>query len=110
MQGVPNFINVASNLPFLVVGALGLGLLLRHGAVGPNGPVLERAERGPLLVLFAGVLLTAFGSSWYHLAPDNDRLVWDGLPMTVAFMGFLRQHDRRAEAARTANRLRRPNP
>ena len=88
MLGVPNFLNVASNLPFLVVGALGLGLLLRPGAVGPNGPVLERAERGPLLVLFAGVLLTAFGSAYYHLAPDNARLVWDRLPMTVAFMGF----------------------
>ena len=88
MLGVPNFLNVVSNLPFLVVGALGLRLLLRHGAVGPGGPVLERAERGPLLVLFAGVLLTAFGSSYYHLAPDNDRLVWDRLPMTVAFMGF----------------------
>jgi hypothetical protein len=88
MLGVPNFLNVASNLPFLVVGALGLRLLLRHGAVGPGGPVLERAERGPLLVLFAGVLLTAFGSSYYHLAPDSDWLVWDRLPMTLAFMGF----------------------
>jgi hypothetical protein len=88
MLGVSNFLNVASNLPFLVVGALGLGVLLRHGSVGPNGRVLEPAERRPLLVLFAGVLLTAFGSSWYHLAPDNDRLVWDRLPMTVAFMGF----------------------
>jgi hypothetical protein len=88
MLGVPNFLNVASNLPFAVVGVLGLWLLLRHDAVGPSGPVLERAERWPLLVLFAGVLLTAFGSSYYHLAPDNDRLVWDRLPMTVAFMGF----------------------
>jgi hypothetical protein len=88
MLGVPNFLNVVSNLPFLVVGALGLRLLLRHGTVGPDGPVLERAERGPLLVLFARILLTAFGSSYYHLAPDNDRLVWDRLPMTLAFMGF----------------------
>jgi hypothetical protein len=88
MLGVPNFLNVASNLPFLVVGVLGLRVLLRPDAVGPDGPVRERAERGPLLVLFAGVLLTAFGSSWYHLAPDNDRLVWDRLPMTVTFMGF----------------------
>jgi hypothetical protein len=88
MLGVPNFLNVASNLPFLVVGVLGLWLLLRHDAVRPGGPVLVRAERWPLLVLFAGVLLTAIGSSYYHLAPDNDRLVWDRLPMTVAFMGF----------------------
>jgi hypothetical protein len=88
MLGVPNFLNVVSNLPFVVVGALGLGLLLRCDAVRPDGPVVERAERGPLLVFFAGVLLTGFGSSYYHLAPDNDRLVWDRLPMTVAFMGL----------------------
>ncbi len=88
MLGVPNFLNVASNLPFVVVGVLGLWLLLRYEVVRPDGPVLERAERWPLLVLFAGVLLTAFGSAYYHLEPTNDRLVWDRLPMTVAFMGF----------------------
>jgi hypothetical protein len=88
MLGVPNFLNVASNLPFLVVGVLGLAVLLRADAVRPEGPLQERAERWPLLVLFSGVSLTAFGSAYYHLAPDNDRLVWDRLPMTIAFMGF----------------------
>jgi hypothetical protein len=88
MLGVPNFLNVASNLPFLAVGALGLRTLLRRDAVRPDGPILEPIERGPLLVFFTGVLLTGFGSSYYHLDPDNDRLVWDRLPMTVAFMGL----------------------
>jgi hypothetical protein len=88
LLGVPNFMNVASNLPFLLVGVLGLRLLLRHDVVRPDGPIRERAERWPLLVLFIGVSLTAFGSGYYHLAPDNDRLVWDRLPMTIAFMGF----------------------
>jgi hypothetical protein len=88
MLGVPNLLNVASNLPFLVVGVLGLRLVLRQDVVRPDGAVVDRAERWPLLVLFAGVLLTGFGSSYYHLAPDNDRLVWDRLPMTIAFMGF----------------------
>jgi hypothetical protein len=97
MLGVANFLNVASNLPFLTVGVLGLKSLFRHGAVGPQGPVQERAERWPLLVLFAGVLLTAFGSAYYHLAPDNDRLVWDRLPMTVAFMRLFASHDGRAD-------------
>ena len=32
---------------------------------------------------------TAICSSYYHLAPDNARLVWDRLPMTVGFMGLL---------------------
>jgi hypothetical protein len=86
--GVPNFLNVASNVAFLVVGVLGLGLVLRPDVVRPEGPIRERAERWPLLVLFTGVSLTAFGSAYYHLAPDNERLVWDRLPMTIAFMEF----------------------
>ena len=47
------------------------------------------AERWPYVVFFAGVLLTGFGSAYYHLAPDNARLFWDRLPMTVAFMGLV---------------------
>ena len=88
MLCVPNFLNVASNLPFFVVGVLGLWRLRRQDAVGPDRPVLQAVERWPFLVFFAGVLLTSFGSSYYHLAPGNDRLVWDRLPITVAFMGF----------------------
>jgi hypothetical protein len=88
MLGVPNFLNVASNFPFLAVGVLGLRLVLRPNAARDDGPFRHSAERWALLVFFAGVSLTAFGSAYYHLAPDNDRLVWDRLPMTVAFMGF----------------------
>jgi hypothetical protein len=88
MLGVPNFLNVASNLPFVVVGVLGLWLLFRSDVVRPESPLLDRTERLPLVVLFTGVLLTGFGSSYYHLDPDNDRLVWDRLPMTIAFMGL----------------------
>src|SRR5205814_6907281 len=40
-------------------------------------------------IFFFGALLTAFGSGYYHLAPDNARLVWDRLPMTLAFMALL---------------------
>jgi len=41
------------------------------------------------LVFFVGVFLTGFGSAYYHWSPDNTRLVWDRLPMTVGFMTFL---------------------
>jgi hypothetical protein len=34
-------------------------------------------------------VLTAAGSSYYHLAPDNARLVWDRLPMTIVFMSLV---------------------
>jgi hypothetical protein len=71
--GIPNFWNVASNLPFALVGILGLWKL--------RG-VFNR-------VLFTGVLLTFFGSSYYHLAPNDARLVWDRLPMTLVFMALL---------------------
>jgi hypothetical protein len=47
------------------------------------------AERWPYAVFFAGVLMTAAGSAWYHLAPDNETLFWDRLPMTIAFMGLI---------------------
>jgi hypothetical protein len=71
--GIPNFWNVASNLPFALVGMLGLWKLRR---------TVDR-------VLFSGVLLTFFGSAYYHLAPSDARLVWDRLPMTLVFMALL---------------------
>jgi hypothetical protein len=77
--GIPNFLDVASNLPFLAVGLVGLARLRR--AVRPG-------EVGAWLCLFLGMALTAFGSAWYHLAPSNATLVWDRLPMTLGFMGF----------------------
>jgi hypothetical protein len=38
---------------------------------------------------FFGMLLTAFGSSYCHLQPDNARLMWDSLPMAIVFMSFV---------------------
>ena len=46
-------------------------------------------ERLPYVVFFIGMLLTAVGSSYYHLEPDNERLFWDRLPMTIAFMSLI---------------------
>jgi hypothetical protein len=77
--GVPNFWNVATNLPFLVVGIAGF---LQQGRLAT--PVLATHYR----TLCGAVALVAFGSAWYHLEPDNGRLVFDRLPMTVAFMAL----------------------
>jgi len=76
--GIPNFGNVSSNLLFLLVGLAGV----RHSLRRRDG-----AWRS-WLVFFAGVALVFFGSSWYHRAPNDDTLVWDRLPMTIAFMGL----------------------
>jgi hypothetical protein len=86
--GVPNCLNVVSNLPFLVVGLLGLRGVLRRDAVGPDRPFLTAPERWPYVVFFLGVGLTAFGSAYYHLDPTNTRLVWDRLPIAVTFMAL----------------------
>lgn len=82
--GVERFLDVASNAGFLVAGLLGLALV-----IGRRVRFQFEIERWPYLVFFVGILLTGFGSAYYHLAPDNDRLFWDRLPMTIAFMALV---------------------
>jgi len=72
--GIPNFWNVVSNLPFIAVGAIGLARF-RWDAM--------------TLVLFGGIFLTGFGSSYYHLDPNDQTLFWDRLPMTLCFAAIL---------------------
>ncbi len=79
LLGIPNFLNVTSNLPFLLVGVAGIWLYLRKRFEG-SGPLW--------CVFFAGVALVSIGSGYYHWRPDNDTLVWDRLPMTIAFMAM----------------------
>ncbi len=83
MFGIANFNDVASNLPFLVIGAWGVAYVMRHGHTVCL-PGLELAY----IVFFSGVFLTAFGSGYYHLAPANEPLAWDRLPMTIGFAGL----------------------
>jgi len=80
---VPNFWNVLSNLPFLIVGLLGLFNLF----INKNLLIIEQMKAAYAL-LFFGVFLVAFGSGYYHLSPNNQTLVWDRLPMTIAFMAM----------------------
>lgn len=82
--GIDNFLDVVSNGAFLVAGITGLVIVLggRTQFELPN-------ERWPWAVFFLGILLTAAGSSYYHLSPDNESLFWDRLPMTIAFMGLV---------------------
>jgi hypothetical protein len=72
--GIPNFWNVTSNLPFVAVGAAGLWRF--H-------------ERPTTTVIFLGIFLTGFGSSFYHWDPSDNTLFWDRLPMTLCFMAIL---------------------
>jgi hypothetical protein len=82
--GIPNFWNVVSNLPFVLVGLLGLSrcrtLWAGRFAAG-NGL--------SYLVFFAAILCTGIGSGYYHLHPGNWSLAWDRLAMALSFMVFL---------------------
>jgi hypothetical protein len=82
--GIPNFGDVISNIGFLIAGLIGLYVVARAATCFEQG-----IERLPYAVFFIGLLLTALGSSYYHLAPDNERLFWDRLPMTVGFMSLI---------------------
>lgn len=84
--GLPNFGDVVSNVVFAAAGVW--GLIFMSGTRGRKSFV-DRRERWAYIFVFLGLLLTAFGSSYYHLAPDNSRLVWDRMPMTLAFMGLV---------------------
>lgn len=83
--GIPNFENVASNAGFLIFGMLGLQFVLgRQGRA-----VLPKAqERLPYAIFFAGTALVSVGSAYYHADPTNQTLVWDRLPLTIAFMAL----------------------
>lgn len=87
--GIPNGLNVVSNVPLSVAGGAGLAWLAvsgnRRRAIGG----LTRTARRACGLFFLGALLTGVGSAYYHWAPDHARLVWDRLPMTLCFMAFL---------------------
>ncbi|RSL17352.1 ceramidase [Edaphobacter aggregans] len=87
--GIPNFGDVVSNVPFAIVGLWGLVFLLRLSSEQLAQRFIDRRERWFYLIIFIGVLLTAFGSSYYHWEPSNARLVWDRLPMTIVFMSLV---------------------
>ncbi len=85
LLGVPNALNVLSNLAFVMAGLLGLA---RLGPERSAHAFLDARERWPYAVFFAGMVLTGFGSAYYHLRPDDFRLVWDRLPLAVMVMGL----------------------
>jgi hypothetical protein len=74
LLGVPNFWNFISNLPFILIGAVGLWQFHRDPAT---------------TVIFLGIFLTGFGSAYYHWNPNDGTLIWDRLPITLGFMAIL---------------------
>lgn len=82
--GIENVLDVVSNIGFLLAGIAGLAVVLR-----PGTRFEFASERWPYGIFFLAVLLTAVGSAYYHLAPDNERLFWDRLPIAIGLMSLI---------------------
>jgi len=82
---IANFWNVISNLPFLFAGGWGIWYL---ASIGAKDGLKDSSERWMYLFFFFTVALTGIGSAYYHLEPNNDRLVWDRLPLAMMFMAL----------------------
>ena len=82
--GIPHFADVISNLGFALAAVWSwtkLAPASRHAEI--------RSGWAGYRLFLIGLFLTALGSSWYHLTPDNARLVWDRLPIALACGGLL---------------------
>ncbi|MGV0985638.1 MAG: hypothetical protein ACOYB2_13895 [Limnohabitans sp.] len=84
--GIPNTLDVLSNLPMLLVGLWGM---VRIGRTWPSAWPSASQARRPALLAFAGLVLTWAGSSVYHWHPVPATLVLDRLGMAVTFAGVL---------------------
>jgi hypothetical protein len=80
--GIPHFMDVISNVFFIIIGVMGWRLA-------------SKGYRKKTMVyflmtftLFTGVFFTGVGSAFYHYAPSNFTLIFDRLPMTLVFTSF----------------------
>ena len=80
---IPNFWNVVTNIPFFIVGFLGILKLKTNEKIS-----IVNHNKIAYYIFYFGTILVAFGSGFYHLYPKNQTLVWDRLPMTLAFMAL----------------------
>ena len=82
--GIPRAADVLSNLPFALVGIIGIIRL----ASPERARFRDETERA-LWFIAIGLVGTAAGSAWYHLEPSDASLVWDRLPLIAVFAGVL---------------------
>ncbi|MFZ5467054.1 MAG: alkaline phytoceramidase [Pseudomonadota bacterium] len=80
--GLTNGLNVISNFGFLLTGILGLVVL----RIRPTG---NRQARQAYGLFFLALVAVGAGSAWYHLEPDNARLLWDRLPIAASLAALL---------------------
>jgi len=78
---IPNAMDVLSNLPFLIFSLCALLITARV-------KMQNRQERTSWYLFFATTLMVTLGSGYYHWSPNHWGLMWDRLPIVIAFMMF----------------------
>jgi len=73
--GVPNALNVLSNLPFAFAAWFGMR----------RARALADPQRSAARISFLAIGAVTFGSGYYHLAPDSAGLLVDRLPISLSF-------------------------
>uniref|UniRef100_A0A914YSQ7 Alkaline phytoceramidase n=1 Tax=Panagrolaimus superbus TaxID=310955 RepID=A0A914YSQ7_9BILA len=84
--GIPFFFNVLSNIPFLLVGILGMHLLW-FGKMKEEK--IDKIESNLYAAFFFFIFIGGFGSGFYHLDPTNFTLLFDRLPLSATGMSLL---------------------
>jgi hypothetical protein len=79
LLGIPNFLNVVTNLPFAIVGLIGFTVART---------IKENRLKYISNAIFTGFLLVAIGSGYYHWRPSDDTLIYDRIPIAVIVMSF----------------------
>ena len=87
LWGIPHFADVLSNLPFILVGFWGLWVCRK--VAGDPSRMADARERFPLCVIFSEIVMVGFGSAYYHVAPSNETLLWDRLPIALVIMAVV---------------------
>src|SRR5574340_1262763 len=83
--GVANCFDTASNALFMLAGLAGLHFLFSKRG---RRAFIDAREALPYRLFFLAAILVGLGSGYYHLAPDNGRLIWDRAAISLALMSL----------------------
>lgn len=86
--GIPNAADVGSNLLILAAGLAGLAQLWRSHRPAGSDSLQQSTDWWLYGRWYLAAVLAAIGSIYYHLAPDNHRLLWDRLPLALLLTSF----------------------
>ena len=84
--GLSGCFDIVSNALFALAGLAGLHFL--SGKTARRRAFIDSLEALPYRLFFFAAILVALGSGYYHLAPDNSRLVWDRAAISLALMSL----------------------